>query len=73
MRNLVKILVLSFVCIAGGTAAPFAKDTVNTHALSTSPVRQMLPSMPKLSAPKTENIVFKPYAGIDPIVTGPRG
>ncbi|WP_295967741.1 hypothetical protein [uncultured Bartonella sp.] len=72
MKNPVKILVLSFVCIAAGTAAPFAKDTINTHALSMPSVRQTLPAMPKLSAPKTENIVFKPYAGIDPIVTGPR-
>ncbi|MBI0140579.1 MULTISPECIES: hypothetical protein [Bartonella] len=72
MKYLTKILVLSSVFVTGIVSATIAKDTTNVNIGSGPAIHQTLPALPKMSAPKTENIVFKPDAGIDPIITGPR-
>jgi len=73
MHYFAKILVLTSVLFAAMSVATTAKELTKETDAKKPYFHQSLPAMPKISVPKTENIVLKPYAGIDPIITGPRG
>lgn len=77
MKYLSKILALSVVFVAAAMSVTIANESFGSNSSQQTSqqtyVKQPLPATPKISTPKTENIVFKPYAGIDPIITGPRG
>lgn len=73
MRCLGKILALSLIFVAMTTSVTIANESFKQNSSYKICVKQPLPAMPQISAPKIENIVFKPDAGIDPIITGPRG
>lgn len=73
MKYLSKILALSVVFVAAAMSVTIANESFRSNSSQQTYVKQPLPATPKISTPKTENIVLKPYAGIDPIITGPRG
>lgn len=72
MRCLGKILALSVIFIAVTTSVTIANESFKQNSSYKIFVKQPLPAMPQISAPKIKKIVFNASAGIDPIITGPR-
>lgn len=70
MRWLGKILALSVIIVSTTMSVTIANESFKQNSSHEAYVKQPLPASPKTSAPKIENIVFKPDAGIDPIITG---